>query len=138
MYLVVGITVFANGWGNELFWDDLDNFVNNKYVHSWEYLGNYFSENLIAGSGLSSNYWRPMMLIVWSVGWSFWGEWGAGYRIVNLLLHVGCAVLVYQVLTKLFAKKWFGLVVGLIFVVHPLQTEAITYASGISDPLSGV
>lgn len=136
--LVIGVIFFANSWGNELFWDDLDNFVNNRYVHSWEYFGNYFSENLIAGSGLASNYWRPMMLLVWSVCWSFWQDWGGGYRIINLLLHVGCGVLVYQILRKLFDKKWLALIVSVIFVIHPLQTEAITYASGISDPLAGV
>lgn len=136
--LAIGVVVYANSWGNQLFWDDLDNFVNNRYVHSWEYFDRYFSENLIAGSNLSSNYWRPMMLIVWSVCWSFWQDWGGGYRIVNLLLHTGCGVLVYQLLNKLFEKKGLSLCVAVIFVIHPLQTEAITYASGISDPLSGV
>lgn len=136
--LVIGVVVYANSWGNKLFWDDLDNFVNNRYVHSWEYFGNYFNENLIAGSNLGSNYWRPMMLIVWSVCWSFWQDWGAGYRIVNLLLHVGCGVLIYQIWRICLGKKWLALAVATIFVIHPLQTEAITYASGISDPLSGV
>lgn len=135
--IIVGVLIYANSLPNELFWDDLDNVVNNRYVHSWEYFGNYFSENIIAGANLSSNYWRPVMLIVWSLEWGFWQDWASGYRIVNITLHIANAVLIYLLVSRIFGLKRLAGVLALIFLIHPLQTESITYATATSDPLSG-
>jgi tetratricopeptide (TPR) repeat protein len=63
----------------------------------------------------------------------------AGYHVVNIFIHflTGCAVLGLLrglVRTPLLthtlsddAKRWLPLVVALIFVLHPLQIQAVTY-----------
>jgi len=67
--IVLGFSVFANTFQNQMFWDDDDNILNNQFVHSFK-IDKFFSENLIAGAGLLSNYWRPALLTIFSIEWN--------------------------------------------------------------------
>jgi protein O-mannosyl-transferase len=135
--ILIGYAVYLNSFGNQLFWDDFDNIINNQYVHDFD-LFKFFSENLIAGAGLISNYWRPLELIIWSIEWQIWGAWAPGYHFIQTQLHIINAVLVYILIKNLAQKRWMAFVVALLFLIHPLQTEAITYVSGIADPLGAL
>lgn len=132
----IGILIYANSFGNKMFWDDNDGILQNTYVHNFQ-IGKFFSENLIAGAGLESNYWRPLLLITYAIEWKLWGEWAPGYHMVNTLLHIGNALLIFLLFLRLFKKSFFiSFFPALIFLVHPLQTEAVTYVSGRGDLLS--
>ena len=75
---------------------------------------------------------------------SFWlnyqisGENPAAFRVVNFAIHAGNGILVYWLSSALFravdsssssqmTQKCVALAVALIFVAHPLQTQAVTY-----------
>lgn len=132
---LVGLIVFGNTFNNQLFWDDDDIILNNEFVHNFE-LGKFFSENMIAGSNLVSNYWRPLLLTVFSLQWQVWGDWVGGYHFVNLTFHVGCAILLFFLLNKLFGTRLLSFLTSLVFLIHPVQPEAVAYVSGLADPLS--
>lgn len=133
---LIGIFIYLNALPNQLFWDDDDGILKNAFIKDWSYIGKYFSENLIAGAGFTSNYWRPMLLLMYSFEWHLWGDWAPGYHATNILLHVANALLLFLLLTKFFKRSLLSYAVALIFLVHPLQTEAITYVSGRGDPLA--
>ena len=136
LLVVVGFLLYANSFSNQLFWDDYDSILNNKYIQNWRYLPKYFSENLIAGAGLLSDYWRPMLLTIFSLEWHLWQDWAFGYHFINTSFHIVNAILLFFILFYLFKNYWLSLFTALIFLVHPLQTEAVTYVSGLGDPLS--
>ena len=136
LLVVVGLVVYANALPNKMFWDDDDSITNNVFVHDWHYIPQYFSRDLIAGSQLLDNYWRPMLLLVYSVEWHLWQGWSPGFHAVNVLCHIGDAVLLYFVLWRIFKDRRLAWLTALIFLVHPLQTEAVTYVAGLGDPLS--
>ena len=133
-----GALIYLNALGNQLFWDDHDGIVNNAYIKNWRYLRNYFSENLIAGAGLQSNYWRPLLLIIFSLGWKVWGLWPVGFHLISIATHLLAGYLLFELLRKLTGQKWLAFFPALFFLSHPLQTEAVTYVSGLADPLSAV
>jgi tetratricopeptide (TPR) repeat protein len=136
--IIVGIIIYSNALTNQLFWDDNDGIINNAYIKDWQYLPNYFSENLIAGAGLSSNYWRPILLITYAIEWEIWGLWPPGYHLVSILVHILAGLLIFKLFNLLTKKRWLAFFSALLFLVHPLQTEAVTYVSGLADPLSTV
>lgn len=138
LLIFLGFATYFNALGNQLFWDDNDGIVNNVYVKDWQYFRNYFSENLIAGAGLSSNYWRPVLLIVFSFGWKIWGLWPAGFHLISLLVHLLAGWLLFEIFFLLTKNKRLAFFPALFFLLHPLQTEAVTYVSGLADPLSAV
>jgi len=102
--IIIGFLLYANSFANEMFWDDDDGILNNQYIKSWEHFPKYFSENLIAGAGLLSNYWRPMILTVFSVEWHLWQDWVLGYHFVNTSLHIADAILLFFILFYIFRR----------------------------------
>src|SRR3989338_10320922 len=100
--VLVGFGVYANSFQNKMFWDDDDGILKNAYVRDWGYFPKYFSENLIAGAGLVSNYWRPMLLMMYSTEWQLWGANPVGYHVVDTTIHIGAAILLFFLLQKLF------------------------------------
>ena len=134
--VLVGFFAFANTLPNQMFWDDNDFILNNGYVKNWHYTPNFFKENIIAGANLYSNYWRPVLLGVFSIEWHLWGARPVGYHAVNLLFHLMNGLLLFIILQKLFRNYFLSFLPALIFLVHPLQTEAVSYANSLGDSLS--
>lgn len=133
--IFLGLILYANALPNGLFWDDDDLILKNAYIQDWRYFGRYFSENAIGGIGVVSNYWRPILLAVFSICWHLWHGWAAGYHLVSAAFHVANACLLFVFLNRLFRRRWLAWLTALIFLAHPLQTEAVTYAAGLADPL---
>lgn len=133
---VAGVLLYANTIHNKMFWDDNDGILNNQYVHDWRYFPRFFSENLIAGSNLVSNYWRPALLTVFAAEWHLWGPQVEGYHAVNAAFHTADAALLFLFLADLPASIPVAALAAATFLVHPAQTEAVAYVSGLGDPLS--
>ena len=53
-----------------------------------------------------------------------------GYHLTNALMHIGVALLVFVLVKAIFGKVTVALAASLLFVVHPIQTQAVTYVSG--------
>jgi len=134
--ILTGILLYFNSFYNPLFWDDYDGILNNTYIQNWQYWPRFFTENLIAGAGFLSDYWRPMVLMFFSLGWHFWGDNHLGYHLINIFLHIANSIFLFLILKKITKKTLLGFLIALIFLIHPVQTEAVTYISGIADPLS--
>src|SRR5690349_15073190 len=82
--VLIGLGLFIYLWSlpNEMFWDDDDFILKNRYIKEWQYLPQYFSQNLVAGSYLNSNYWRPFLLMVFATEWHLWKDWPPGWHSV--------------------------------------------------------
>jgi hypothetical protein len=74
------------------------------------------------------------------------GDRPASYHLGNLLIHVLNTCLVFLILERLLCKAgWserpgrfaacFG---GLVFLIHPLQTESVSYIAGRSESLAAL
>lgn len=104
------------------------------------FLGNAFVSDDIAGILYHPASWN----LISSTGWPMTIHLGgilqyltyaaAGpspwlFRLINIGLHGLCALLIYLIATKLLNRK-IGLVAGLIFAVHPIAIESVTWISG--------
>ncbi len=85
---------------------------------------------------------RPLLKL--SYGWNQGSGLGlAGFHAVNLAIHAASAMLAFLLLARLgrrLARPLPGsaaLVGALLFALHPVQTESVTYLSGRSSSLSG-
>jgi tetratricopeptide (TPR) repeat protein len=50
----------------------------------------------------------------------------AGYHVVNVAIHIANAVLLF-VLLKRYVESWVAIAAAAIFLVHPIQTQAVLY-----------
>jgi protein O-mannosyl-transferase len=148
LFLVIGLAIYANSFGNQFFWDDNDVVVNNVYVQHFN-VGKMFSQSLISGAGQTTNYYRPVLLLSYALDYQLWGMNSFGFNLVDVLLHILNAWLIFILLYFLLSLRvkrnsldrndkadfWLACLPALIFLVHPLNTEAVDYVSGRADVL---
>ncbi|MBI4474873.1 MAG: hypothetical protein HY646_19530, partial [Acidobacteria bacterium] len=54
------------------------------------------------------------------------GDSPAGFHIVNVLLHIANAALLFCLVAR-FTERWIAIAAALVFLVHPIQTESVLY-----------
>src|SRR5439155_1045509 len=80
--------------------------------------------------------YRPLTIFSFSVEYSIWQLWTAGFRITNLLLHALNGWLVYLVAQGLLGSPLAALATAAVYVIHPVQTEAVVSIVGRSELLA--
>jgi hypothetical protein len=58
------------------------------------------------------------------------------FHAANLLVHWLCACAVLEILRRLKIRDWAAATGALVFAIHPLQTEAVSWATAMKDLLS--
>lgn len=136
LIFLLGLAVYAWMLNNQMFWDDNEFILHNSYIQDWSFLPKMFSENVIAGAGLGSNYYRPVLLVVFSLFWHIWQTDRVGYHLASVFIHCLDAGLIFGLFWRLFKRRGLAIAVSLIFLLHPLQTESVSYANSLGDSLS--
>ena len=79
---------------------------------------------------------RPVLYASFLVDRLLYGFEPAGYHALNILLHVGSTILVYAIL-KMAVEEGATIPfwTALIFAIHPIATETVTYISGRASGL---
>jgi tetratricopeptide (TPR) repeat protein len=59
------------------------------------------------------------------------------HHVTNAALHAGSSALVFLLLVEWMGCKWATIIGALLFAVHPLQVEPVTWVTGRKDTLAG-
>jgi hypothetical protein len=79
--------------------------------------------------------YRPLRDISYAIDFAVWGETPFGFHFTNILIHAANVLLVFALVRRLTEDLVSATLVSLIFAVHPIQTDAVTYISGRRDIL---
>lgn len=119
---------------NQFVWDDEQFIYNNIYVKTAD-VQNIFTQNTVAGAGESSTYYRPLTTLSFAIDHAIWGLNPLGYHLTNTLLHLGAGIFLFAFLRNLKFSKYSSIFIATIFLLHPLQTEAVVYANSRGDSM---
>ena len=85
---------------------------------------------------LVNTYYRPFLELLNRLLYKVFGFNSSGYHLVNILLHILNSFLVFQITQILGGKrKTLSLILAVVFLIHPIQSEAVACISGISNLL---
>ncbi|KKQ98920.1 MAG: hypothetical protein UT24_C0031G0005 [Candidatus Woesebacteria bacterium GW2011_GWB1_39_12] len=135
--VVLGAVVFFNGLFNNFVGDDEGQILNNTPVHSSKNIPKFFFGSTFYNSGtqkLTGVYYKPILNTVFSLTYSLVGPSAFSFHLFQISLHILNACLLF-LLFKHFFKVPLALVLSLIFLVHPINSEAVFYISNTQEPL---
>ena len=87
-------------------------------------------------SGINRVPYRPLRWLSHAIEYKFYGLNPTGYHITNITLHVLTSILVYLTIFALVKNSRTAFFAALLFAVHPVHTDSVTYISGRRDILS--
>ena len=144
LLLTFAFLIYLPSFGNRFIWDDEQFIYKNAYVLNFD-LPAIFTQSTTAGAGIASNYYRPLASLSFALDHALWGLQPFGFHLTNTLLHAGAGLILYLLLTQsgfgykdksLWQDPAFWL--SLIFLIHPIQTEAVVYINSRGDSLSAL
>ena len=125
----VTILAYRPAWHGGFLWDDDDYIIKNELVTApdgWQRI--WFSLD-------SPSQYFPLTYSTFRIEHALWGLNTTGYHWVNLLLHVGSALLVWAVLARLRVPgAWLA---AAIFALHPVQVESVAWITERKNVLMG-
>ena len=123
----LGAALYSNTLQVPWYFDDFASIVDNPNIRNLDLA----FQNLLAPRGLAN--------LTFALNFHFGGIDTTGYHLVNILIHIITSGLVFLILKRVWKDSlllpFFG---ALVFLVHPLQTQAVTYIVQRMTSLSGL
>jgi len=137
---IISYALYYNSLNNDFVWDDIVLIKENRYLKSYKYLPNILTENFGAGSEYSTGdfnaFYRPLAMISYWMDYHLWGYNPTGYHFTNILIHALTGIVIYLLILKLFSDPVLAVLSAFLFIIHPIQTEAVAYIGVRQDPLA--
>jgi len=86
-------------------------------------------------SGYAAN-WHPLTWISHMIDVALFGMDAGGHHVVNVVLHVANALLLFDVLRRITGAVGRSAFVAALFAVHPLHVESVAWVAERKDVLS--
>lgn len=126
---------YSNIYENEFLFDDNLTITANQYLKGWPMLGLLLTKSTTAGAHIAGGFYRPLQMLLYFLIYRTSGLEPFGYHLLNVALHAANACCVFLLGRALGIRPWTVFLGALIWALHPLHTEAVTYTSGTADPL---
>jgi len=99
-------------------------------LHSLRYLPDFFTRPFWPGqTGII--YYRPLITLTYALDYTLGQGRPWPFHLTNLIGHVLASVLAFRLCRRLFPP--LALFTGLLFALHPVHTETVTWISGRTD-----
>ncbi len=91
---------------------------------------------------------RPVLNLTFALNHAIGGLDPSGYRLVNVMIHAGAALLLYGIVRRTLAMpplarrfapdaSRLAFMAALLWAIHPVQTESVTYVVQRAESLAG-
>lgn len=134
LLIVITFFTYFPSLSNPFIWDDEQFITTNQYVQQFT-IDKIFTTSTTAGAGVVSNYYRPLTTLSFAIDNALWHSNTFGFHLTNLGFHIGAGVLLFLLLLQIGVGEWGSFFISLFFLIHPIQTEAVTYINSRGDSL---
>jgi protein O-mannosyl-transferase len=143
--LIAVCAVYANSWSAPFVFDDFLAITQNPTIRHLDRLGDVLSSPLYATGSTG----RPVVSLSLAVNYALGSNEVRGYHIANTLIHALAALVLFGIMRRTLLRpglrERFGdaalplaLAVALLWALHPLLTESVTFVIQRSESLMGL
>jgi len=144
LIIAAGIWAYHNSFRGPFIFDDVSSIIENPHIRRlwpiWDALSPS-ARSLVGG--------RPIVNFSLALNYAMGSLAVSGYHVFNLAVHILAALTLYGIVRRTLARpglreqfgasgEWGALAVAIIWAVHPLQTEAVTYIWQRCESLMGL
>ena len=133
----LGFLIYAKSFSNAFIGDDQAQVLANSFLKSLSNIPIFFSGSSFSSGGgvnLTGVYYKPLMTTVYALIYHFFGLNPFYYHFIQLIIHLINVVVLFLVL-RYFFPNWTAYFLSLVFLVHPMNVEAVAYTSALQDVL---
>src|SRR3989344_2408923 len=127
--------VFGNGISGEFVFDDVTVVQNRGDLRDPSNFFNLFISPYHQNTPKSGLY-RPFTMATYSLNHNIFGSSPAGFHVVNIIIHALNSFLVFWLIIWLLKSRRVAYVSSLLFLLHPIHTEAVTSIVGRAELLA--
>ena len=132
---LVTFVVYSGSLSFDFVWDDWPQIVNSPIIRTWSNLPRAFGSDLWYHVARNQVYYRPLF-VAWSMlNYTLFGLRPWGWHLGAVLLHVGAVAAVFCMVRRLGMEYWTAALAALIFALHPVHIEPVTWISAASDTM---
>ena len=142
--VVAGLLVYANSLSSPFLFDDLNSIVGNSQIRRLWPLSIPLSpprDTPVAG--------RPLVNLSFAINYAVGGLDPWGYHVANVIIHVMAALVLFGLVRRTLelpkprarvegASSNIALACALLWLVHPLNSEAVNYFSQRTESMMGL
>ncbi len=140
--LAVCVVVFANSLGGEFVYDDTRQIVRNTLIQDNSLIWKALTSDVWAfkgdGTQAASNYWRPTFTLWNIINFRLFGMNPFGWHVTNVILHAGVCLMAFALLRRWAFSAIVAFTIALIFAVHPVHVESVSWIAGSPDLLFSI
>ena len=117
----MAVAIYLPAFSGGFHYDDSSSILENTHLDSWQtFIGHL--DHMV----------RPVLYATFLADRSLYGTNPIAYHLLNLLLHLGSGLLIYRILTSAVRDERSSVPfwTALLFLIHPIATETVTYISG--------
>jgi tetratricopeptide (TPR) repeat protein len=141
--LALSFAVYYTALSNAFVYDDDLQVLKNSWITDIKSAPEAFSRSVwsFQSAPVVSNYYRPLMHVIYMLTYRLFGLSPFGFHLVNMLFHAAVSVLVFFIALTLFRDTRIGasvslyasLMAALLFAAHPVHTEAVTWVAALPE-----
>ena len=146
MIVLAGLAAYHNSFSGPFVFDDPAAIIENPTIRRLWSMADVLSPPIWQTVGA-----RPVINLSLAINCAFGGTEVWGYHAMNLAIHLLTGLALFGVVRRTLALRvarddsalqteaaWLGGTVALLWTVHPLQTEAVTYTIQRTESLMGL
>jgi len=136
---LIGFTIFFNSFHNNFVFDDRPVISENNLIKDLRNAPQIFTTGYWRGGlGQDLGLYRPLTIFSYAINYRFHEFNVVGYHLINIILHILITFLIYLVIIELFSNFMLAIISSLLFLTHPIHTEAVTGLVGRAELLSAL
>lgn len=119
------VATYYSSLGNDFVaFDDDKSIWYNPHIKNPSFKG-IFGEQLVG-------MYVPVTSLLYTIIYQFFGETAGPFHVAGLLVHTLNVILAYRLMLRLQDRRWAAFFVALLFGIHPMLAEPVSWVSALS------
>ncbi len=153
LIIIITVLAYSNTFNSTWHLDDYPNIIENPGIHpvelNFESIIQSMHASVDGGSYRRHSIYRPVAMFSFALNWYAGADRIFGYHVVNILIHILSGIFLFLTLRLILSIPRAGikdssvqyqaaLIAAVLWVIHPIQTSAVTYIVQRMASLAGM